>query len=87
MSARYKGTLFYFNKFKAIKGNIRIMSNYTPNTILSTKQAAACIGWTPRWLRIRAIAGDIDYMRPGARKMFFKAGAIAKFLGVNVEEL
>ena len=63
------------------------MNNYTPNTMLSTKQAAACIGWTPRWLRIRAVAGDIAYIRPGERKMFFRAKDIADFLKRSVEEL
>ena len=63
------------------------MNNYTPNTKLSTTQAAKCIGWTPRWLRIRALAGDIEYYRPGKRKMFFDAGEIARFMGVAVEEL
>lgn len=63
------------------------MSNYTPNQILTSKQAAACIGWSPYWLRVRAVAGDIKYMRPGARKFAFKAQWIADFLKCKVEEL
>lgn len=63
------------------------MSNYYPNQILTTKQAAACLGWTPQWLRVKARGGEIDYIRPGKRKMGFRAKAIAEFLKCNVEDL
>lgn len=63
------------------------MATYTSNQLLNTKQAAECIGWTPAWVRIRALAGDIEYMRPGKRKMLFKAQWIADFLKCKVEEL
>lgn len=63
------------------------MNNYTPNQILTSKQAAACLGWSPAWLRIQAVAGNIKYIRPGARKMGFKAQWIADFLKCKLEEL
>ena len=63
------------------------ISNYFPNQMLSTKEAASLIGWTPAWLRIRALAGDIPFIRPGERKMFFRAGDIAEFRGCKVEDL
>lgn len=60
---------------------------FNDNQVLTTKQAAACLGWSMYWTRVRAQAGDIPYYRPGKRKMIFKAKDIAAFLGCKVEDL
>ena len=61
--------------------------SYLPNQILSVKEAASRLGWTPRWLRTRTHADNIPFRRVGKRKMCYLAKDIAKYANVLVEDL
>ena len=61
---------------------------FKDNEVLSTAQAAQCLGWSKYWLRVRAKAGDIPYFQPRPNASIkFIARDIAAFRGCKVEEL
>ncbi len=58
------------------------------NATLTAKQVSEILGYSPAWVRMLALAGEIKYYRPaGRRKMTFLKADVAKFLGCKEEEL
>lgn len=60
---------------------------YSEYQILDTKEAASRLGWSAKWLRVRAQADNIPFRRVGKRKMCFLAKDIAEYAGIPVSEL
>lgn len=58
------------------------------NATLNAKQVSEILGYTPAWVRMLALSGELKYYRPeGRRKMTFLKADVAKFLGCNEGDL
>ena len=66
---------------------IRQSMAYSEDSILTTKEAASRLGWTPQWLRVRTYADGIPFRRVGKRNMCYKAKDLAAYAGIKVEDL